>query len=311
MKNDFTIERLSETNFNKFHRLFCEVFDAKTSYDFLYKKYDTSYLGEELKYIGYLAFNQAKEAVSYCGIIPFLFEIENQKYIGAHSCDHMTRADARKQGLFVKLNTKADELTKKLGLDFIFGFPNQNNHPILVKYANWQIIDTMKVFEVPVRTLPLSSLSGRLPFLQKTYRSFLLNRIKNKISPTPIFRKDWNGIIRNKDFYDYKRYSENYTLQLKNGKVWFKIKGVMFVGDIEIVNKEKFTAFMDELKNLARLMGIHKIIFIGSSNLPESKLLSFSYQAITGNGVGIKLVNSKINIPFEKLRFTLGDYDTF
>jgi len=308
--NDFYFERLSEENFSKFYHLFCTVFDKKTPYDFLYKKYNTGYLGGGLKYVGFVAFNQNQEAVSYCGTIPFAFKINGQSYIGAHSCDHMTRSDARKKGLFVKLNDLSDALCEELGIDFVFGFPNQNNHPILVKYAQWEIIDTTQAFEIPVSGLPVSSLANRTSLLKNVYQKFVKNQLQSKLSQKPIER-NWNGIIRDDAFYSYKKYSPNYVVQLKNGKVWLKVKGVIFIGDLELNPSGDFQELLNELKKLAFQLGIRKIIFLASSNFPIVQQFAKHFTAKSGNGIGVKRLQKQEKIDLHQLQFTLGDYDTF
>ena len=308
---EYKIERLSEANFPKFHRLFCEVFEANTSFDFLYKKYDTTYLGGDFKYMGFLAMNKEGEAVSYCGTIPFALRIKGKSYMGAHSCDHMTRKDARKKGLFIKLNNCSDALCKQLGIAIVFGFPNQNNHPILVKYANWMIVDTTQVFEIPIKNLPISSIIQRTGLFQTYYSRYVKGKIRLKKSETYIDRKKWNGIMRDKAFYDYKSYTPNYTLQFNHGKVWLKVKGAIFIGDIVLSESSHFLNLMAELKNFARQIGVRKIIFIASSNLNITQLFAEHYIAKKGNGIGIKLLQEGLDIDMDQLHFTLGDYDTF
>lgn len=311
MKDKFTIERLSENNFDAFIQLFQTVFDTKTKRQFLIQKYDTSYLGTPYQHIGFLAFNQQGEAVSYCGCIPFLFELQGEKFIAAHSCDHMTRSDARGNGLFTKLNHKTDELVKELGISLVFGFPNQNNHPLLVKYGGWKIIDTTKVFTLPIKTIPLASIARRIPVFNQLYDLFISSKIKNKLAHKPVRNKHWQGIIRDNAFYTYKKYSKNYTLDFEHGKVWFKIKGALFIGDIFLDTENDFMPLINELKRFAMLIGVTKIIFITSSNTAIGQLFETILTPQQGNAIGMKILMDNAALDLNQLQFTLGDYDTF
>lgn len=308
--NDFYIERLNQENFSKFYRLFGEIFGTQTSYDFLLKKYDTRYLGAHLQYIGFLAFNAQGEAVSYCGVLPFAFRIDGKRYIGAHSCDHMTRTDARKKGVFVELNNRTDELCTQLGVAFVFGFPNQNNHPILVKYAQWVIIDTMQVFEIAVATAPFAAVANRVSWLESSYKRYSDSQLSAYLTEE-LLRREGNGIIRDRAFYRYKKYSANVVVQLENGKVWLKIKGALFIGDIELAPTGDFSILLTEIRRLAVRLGVRKIVFLSSTKLALTQQFSKHFAPKTGNAVGVKLLQPNLNLNLNQLQFTLGDYDTF
>lgn len=308
----YEIIRLSDATFDKFHKLYTEVFRKDISYDILYQKYDSSYLGDKFRYWGYLALNTNQEAIGYCGCIPFMFNIDQKTLIGAHSCDHMTREDARGRGVFVKLNEAADQICQDLGADFVFGFPNQNNEPILIKYANWKIIDTIQAFSIPVFTIPLKRISQNIPHVRKMSIQ-LENTILNRYirDDQTINRLQWNGIIRNKEYYEYKRYDNSLTLELNHGKAWIKMKQVMYIGDIELNQDSDFKHLIQELKTICRLAGIHKMVFLGSSKLETTQLFKQFYHAKDGNVFGIKQLNPDKKINFDRLRFTYGDYDSF
>lgn len=311
MNDKYQIQRLSDENFQLFYELFIDVFQSNISYRFLYNKYDTRYLGGDLRYLGYLAIDHKGKADSYCGCIPFKFLIKGKEYIGAHSCDHMTRKEARGQGLFVNLNNASDALCQRLNASFIFGFPNQNNHPILVKHAKWIVIDFMNAFSIPITTLPLSSAINRVSFLKGGYNKLSHSFMQEKKTDRFIAREDWAGIIRDKAFYKYKSFSQNNTYQFKHGLVWLKINGPMYIGDIQLNSSGNFLSLIAELKATARLIGVNKIIFLGSSDLELTKLFLANYKMIKGNGVGVKALQQNFKLNLTDLRFTYGDYDTF
>lgn len=311
MAPKYQLIRLSEDNFPLFHRLFCEVMDPQTTYQFLYDKYDTRYLGGDLRYLGYLALNEAGEAVSYSGAIPFRFQVGCKEHIGAHSCDHMTRSDARKQGLFVQLNDLADALCESLGIPFVFGFPNQNNQPILEKYAGWEIIDRMQVCRIPAAHIPWAAAAHKIPGLKAVHMAFAERRLRQKSSTMLISRAHWSGHLRNEYFYRYKCYSQHYSLKLKHGLAWVKAKTALYIGDLQLAEGSQLSDLIDELRGFARSMGLRELVWIGSSGLPETKALASEYPVIAGNAVGIKPLIKEQLPDLSTLCFTYGDYDTF
>lgn len=262
-------------------------------------------------YVGYLALNKAGVACSYCGGIPFKFNIKKQSFLGLHSCDHMTRKKDRGQGLFVKLNNKSDTLAYELGVDFVFGFPNQNNQPILEKYASWISINQMQVFEIRCSKFPLSSLVHKLGVGSVLFTRMLISRINQYVTEEIISPMSWDGIIRDDSFYSYKSYFENHLIEIKGVKIWFKIKGAVFIGDMEASSQESFNKALDEFKKILKWIGVRKIFFLCTSNSNAFKYFSQSHKASLGNVVGAKILNKAMRIKFEDLRFTLADYDTF
>lgn len=307
------IEQLDEENFPLFHRLFNAVFKQKHPLSWLLRKYDTSYLGIKGPYLGCLAINEAGEAVSYCGHIPFQFEVNGQQFIGAHSCDHMTLEAYRGQGLFQLLNTKAEELVLAANISLIFGFPNQNNHPILVKHAGWGIIDTMQAFVFSVNTLPLAGILTKSSWLNRLYQ--LWSKRCMASYPTcdhQISSVKGAGLLRDEAFFTYKwAFRQSEVLAFKNGSVWLHLSGLMAIGDIELRPTGTLEGLIEELKKLAQKLMISRITFLCSSYHPLVSGLSEITPPVMGNGVGLKYLSKDHLGALPPLLFTYGDYDTF
>lgn len=307
------IEQLNDGNFPQFHQLFNTVFKHSYSLDWLKRKYDTAYLGISGQYLGCLAINEANEAVSYCGHIPFRFAVNNNQFLGAHSCDHMTLKAYRGKGLFQLLNTKAEELVVAAGIPLIFGFPNQNNHPILVRRAQWEIIDTMQAFVFKVKTLPLAGVmhkSKLLSYLYQSWRNYCL--VKYRTGQETLSSVSTKGQVRDKAFYNYKsNFRKSEILRFANGKAWLHLSGHMAVGDLVVNEGGTLEGLMAELKQLAKSLMISSITFLCSSHHPLVESLSQLTTPVDGNGVGIKYMNKEQLDQLPPLLFTYGDYDTF
>lgn len=303
---EFQFERLGVSNFSKFHQLFIEVFDSNKSELYLRKKYDTKYLGEEFSYLGYLALNQQGEAVSFVGVIPYEFVFRERKIIAGHSCDHMTRSDARNRGLFTLLNHKLDKLLESVNIRMIYGFPNQNNGPILFKSAGWKKLDQMKVFEWKTGVLPISSLLKRNRWSKAQYIKWSSRRINTILSDQPV-HGNRQGISRSESFYGYKTFNSTYRVKLNSGRLWFRLDGAMLIGDMEVHGN--YVSFLREVHDLARSLGVWKVVYCCSSRASICKELTTYQTPFDGNVVGYKGLGEEIS--FSDAIFTMGDYDTF
>lgn len=307
------LAQLDDENFPLFHRLFNTVFKQKHPVDWLLRKYNTSYLGITQRYLGYLAINEAGEAVSYCGHIPFQFEVKGQQFLGAHSCDHMTLEAYRGQGLFQLLNTKAEALVLAADISLIFGFPNQNNHPILVKHAGWEIIDTMQAFVFSVNTLPLAGILSKRSWLNRFYQLWCKRCMAfYQTHHQPISSVKGAGLLRDEAFFSYKRaFRKSEVLAFENGRVWLHLSSQLAIGDLELRSTGTLDGLIEELKKLAQKLMISRITFLCSSYHPLVSGLSAIIPPVMGNGVGLKYLNKDQVGKLPPLLFAYGDYDTF
>ncbi|MEL7222153.1 MAG: GNAT family N-acetyltransferase [Bacteroidota bacterium] len=310
---DIRVKQLSDENFKQFHELFNTVFGHSYTVNWLKRKYDTAYLGISGQYLGCLAINEANRAVSYCGHIPFRFQVGDKYFLGAHSCDHMTLEAYRGKGLFQLLNTRAEALVIAAGIPLIFGFPNQNNHPILVRRAQWEIIDTMQAFVFKVRTLPLAGLLLKNKYSSAIYQSWRKYCLRNQSSLTSAFSSVENvGQVRDEAFYTYKQnFRQSELMTFNNGKVWLHLSGHLAIGDMLVNDQGTLAGLLSELKQLAQKLMISRITFLCSSYHPLVPEISKSTKAVVGNGVGVKYMDKEQLGQLPSLLFTYGDYDTF
>jgi GNAT superfamily N-acetyltransferase len=307
---NYHIEKISQENFVLFHELFEAVFNVKIPLDTLVKKYDTQYLGPSFEHLGFIAFNSAGEAVSYYGVIPCKVQVDGMIYMAAQSCDTMTRADYRGQQLIVRLQRMTIARCREVGLTLLFAFANQNSLKVFTKHG-WTQIDTTQVFQIDVITFPLSAILYRIPILKNLYSKYFKRRTKSRLSYIPIQTNSHSSILRDQAFHQYKSYSTTYTLLFDNAKVWVKLKGSLFIGDIAMVDGGEFNLLIDELKVFAFRIGIRKIFFIASSTLTITKLFREYYHPIDGHGVVALVLDKNSKVDIHKLRFTYGDFDTF
>ena len=301
--NDITFKRLSNDNFILFYNLFKNVFGSKLSYNQLLLKYCPNHIAQDLHFLGYMAIHENK-AVSYCGSIIANFMIDEVETLGAHSCDHMTRSSYRGNGLFAKLNEMMETLLIDRNISFVYGFPNQNNAPILIGKAGWMVKNQMLVYEFNVVTFPLRKLLNR--FLKRFKNIFI-----SSDDYPHVLNEQNNTIIRNQGNFDYKKSTGAGTKKINNILIWFKNNGDLFIGDIFPKQAILDIDYINDIKRFAFLSGFSKMVFIVSTNHKLNDLLKNNYKSIKGNVVGFKQLIGDIEISFESISFTYADYDTF
>lgn len=308
---DFTYKRLTEDLLGDLQTIFKVVFKKHLSIDYIKQKYDNSlYNG---KYLGFLAFNIENEPIGFHGGTFYQMEYQGQTFTVAQGGDSMTDPRYQGKGLFTKLGEITQALAKEEGILFIYGFPNQNSYPGYIKKLDWQFTGNMKCYTIPVSTFPFEAIFRKMKltsfynlFTKSVFKKHLA---KEKMLPSTVIDNEYGGVKRDERFYNYKSYSDNYVLTFNGCKVWIKVNGAILVGDIENKSEEVKYAVLQNLKSLARKIGVRKIIFQGSPGTHIDEFLSKKHTSIETFPIGY--YDIKTPVPFDKLRFTYGDLDTF
>src|SRR3569833_524171 len=119
------------------------------------KKYDTGFTGQA--YLSFIAYTTDGTPAAYYGVIPCFISYGDKMLLSAQSADTMTHPLHRKKGLFVLLARQTYDLCREVGVQLLFGFPNQNSYHIFVNSLGWTATDQLQLFVVPVKkTLPFS-----------------------------------------------------------------------------------------------------------------------------------------------------------
>ena len=135
-------------------------------------------------------------------------------------------------------------------------------------------------------------------------------RVDTVISASVFLEEGVVSANRNNDYYDYKSFTNNFTIKIDDTVFWIKIKNGLLIGDVEIKSIEKFETALNTLKTLASRNGITEIIFQASPNTLLAKIMETRCnEKFDSWVVGFK--NFTSDFPLEKLKFTFGDLDTF
>jgi len=312
--SDYRIERINERSFGAIRELYQKSFGLEVSEDELKKKYDTSAFGEQ--FVGFLAYHELlNEPAAYYGVFPLQFFQDGKSYLVAQSGDTMTAPNHQKKGLFIQLATKTYELAKDLGVDFVFGFPNENSLPGFKRKLNWQFYDTMYDFQFITSGLPLLQLASKKKLFKPIY-SWCTHSSFSKISFNYDSRTalQWSpGLKRDTAFFEYKKNRNVQLVQLNGFSMAIKAENHLYIGEVSQFENEKLPFFIETIKQLGRKFYSRKVVLTLSKNHWLFSLLSESVQPKASLPIGFLPLNVEKceSIDFSKIIFSRLDYDTF
>lgn len=308
---DVVIRELDSENLVDLIPLYREVFGKKTDRAYLEAKYDTSYLGTPL--FGHLAYDPGGRPVAFHGAVPFRLELDGLPFIGAQYGDAMTLREAAGQGLFTRLGRLTDERLLDFGIQFIYGFPNQNSEYGYLNKLDWQEVHRMRCYTIPVVTVPLEKLSRTVsagPAYQQRIRDRLAGHIRPGLElPNSVAGAGVVCSRRDRAFFSYKSFTNNFVIEVAGVAMWIKTEGGLLIGDMELRPEARILAAVAELKRLARSHGITKITYQASPGTEIETIFARHFDGFDSWVLGGKSFDREI--PIESLRCTYGDLDTF
>ena len=306
----YSVERLTAANIGRLVYLYKEVFNQKITVNFLLQKYDTKIFGTE--FIGFIALTQSNLPMAFYGVIPCLVQWEGKVILAAQSSDTMTHPNFQRQGLFHTLAMKTYALAKENGIQFIFGFPNQNSYPGFVK-LQWQFTtNALQLFKLNTGIPGFGKLMSRIPILKQVYNQYVRRMLGvHNFQFIEVFQPDFTyGIKHDSLFLDYKGYHKTYFKKIENGLLWLKVEGKLHIGFAKLKNSPTPIFFIRKLKWLAISLGCKEVVLMTSKNSELYNLLSQHVQPSDAFPVGFYNLSHE-PFAFEKMHFEYCDLDIF
>jgi hypothetical protein len=305
--DEFFIERLSAGNLLQVKKLYELTYSKKMEMASLLGKYNTRQFGAE--WLGFLAFTRDHTPAAFYGLVPCHFSINNEKFLAAQSVDTMTHHNHRKKGLFQLLAEKTYALARSEGIQFIFGFPNQNSYPGFVK-LNWKFLATpMQLFIIRGSSLPVAAFLLKIPGLKNLYQKFVSNNFPNANASGHLSNE--HGVIRDALFFGHKnQYTQTITNQEGGCFFWMKNDGALKIGLVSCDEKVNSELIANSLTKVATKLGCRSIILMTSHNSRIFKKLSKTVTPRDTFPIGFyNLTDRKID--FELATFDYCDIDIF
>ena len=308
---EYRIERLNKEKIKDLENLHEAVYSKNPAKDYYEKKYDTSYT--KVEYVGFIAYQISGKPIAYYGVIPCFIEWNNEKYLAAQSADTMTHPDHRYKGMFSDLSNKAFELCRQLNINLVFGFPNQNSYHGAIKLG-WKMTECMDFFQINIESIPFRSISNKIKFLQIPYnlwRKQVFSKYQKEISgvENSVINEGFAGVMRNEDFKKYKSYNQTIILEIESVKIWMKDSDVLIIGDINGATENNFNHVIEELKLIAKKLGLKQIHFHCSPGTSLHQFFTGICDPVPSFPVLFQDFGSAV--PLEKIKFTFADIDIF
>lgn len=308
---DYQIKRISNDSLKDISFLYGEVSNLHFPIEFFEKKFSTQHTGK--RDIGFIAYDNENKPAAYYGVFPCIIEYDKIRLVAAQSGDTMTHPKHQGKGLFTRLAKMTYELAEKEGIKFIFGFPNKNSYPGFIRKLGWIHKENMRTYIFNINTLPIIKAAKKfnLNVFYRFYSMVIFNKYISKSTSfnNSVINSDNGGVLHDDPFFNYKTYSENFIIELEGVKMWIKLDGKLWIGDVERTSIEKFNKALRRLRKLCFLAGCTQILWNLSPNSYWDILLSKEHSYKEGLPIGFMDFESKIN--FEKIKFTGGDFDTF
>ena len=308
---EYSVVRLSKNNLKDLAKLHAEVYNDAVSNIYFQMKYDTAYTG--IENAGFIVYNKDGQPVAYYGVIPCFIQYKKEIILAAQSADTMTHPKHRYKGMFVELSHRTFDLCRELGIRLIFGFPNQNSYHGAVKKLGWKMTETLACFTIPVKSLPIQSVLSKLKLssLYKRYCNLILHNKSINCQGTlnSVVSNGFAGVARSTEYLNYKTYSSTKVIQISGSRIWISIKHVLLIGDMEDVNEKNFDMVINQLKKIAKRLGLRQIQFHCSPETSLYKLFITKHCPTSSFPVLFQDLGS--SIPPEKIKFTFADIDIF
>lgn len=308
----YRFEKLTEANISDLKIIYKAVFGNDYCVAEIKRKFDTSYLG--VKYFGHIAYYD-NLPVAFHGAVPFQMRYRNKLELAAQYGDAMTLRSHTGKGLFTRLGEMTDKQLQEAGITFVWGFPNQNSEYGYLHNLKWNYAERMKGFKIRASRFPLEKIARKteltsVVFDKKVTAAFKKYKTNTFLQGTVILNDDAVTINRDNEYYQYKSFTNNFMIEIKETLFWIKIKNGLLIGDVSINSIEKFDEALQILKQISSKNGIDNIIFQASPDTQLSKMMEErADEKFDSWIVGFKRFSTEF--PLEKLKFTFGDLDTF
>ena len=89
--------------------------------------------------------------VAFYTVMPVRLRLGGEAVLAAQSMDTMTHPDYRGRGLFLKLAKACYDLAASIGVEVLYGFPNDNSYPGFIRRLNWDHTGDISQWIRPIR----------------------------------------------------------------------------------------------------------------------------------------------------------------
>lgn len=306
---NFTFERLSYANIHHLTPLYFALYKKRLTVSYFQKKYNTSHLTPSL--FGYFAFHNGM-AAGFTGMIPYELTYNGRTELAVQSLDSMTHPLYMKRGLFKILMEKVYEDLFAENISFIWGFPNDGSIKSATKKLNWLPTVPMNGYCIPVMNRYISFAKRRANHM--FYGENVLSGIFEKclvyeFPAHSLAACDYVTTVRDQSYFNYKKFGGSILIKMSGVKIWLKLNGSIFIGDMDNVSASELKQLMPFIIAKAEKCGATNIYF----QTHAGSQIDNSFAAHYPHFASWKILYHNLcsAFPLEKIGVTFGDLDSF
>jgi len=264
--------------------------------------------------LGFIAYSSSGEPAAFYGVYSQPMILDGVEILAAQSGDTMTHKNHTGKGLFIKLAKMTFQLAKEMGVNFVFGFPNNNSYPGFIKKLEWNCPYKLHEYKLKISTLPLCKLAKKVNLFSPVYtiyRKFVFSLLSKKgdLFDSSVIEKGVGGVNRSSKYFNYKTFNGAFLIKVEACSVWLKTDGFMFIGDLQRKENMNYSNLISKLKNICFWSGIDTLIFQTSPNSFLDVQLTEFLTPTEAFYMGYLNLNNKYRP--EDFKFVFADVDTF
>lgn len=303
-------EQMNETHIEAFQRLIYQVYKKNVSAETIRNKYN-SFIDDK-EWIAILAF-AGDEPVAFAGniITPMIYK--GQRVLSGHLVDSMTSPTFMAKGLYTSIVNKNIELLQKRGVQFIWGYANQNSEAAVTKKLNFVFQHRFTAFGFDKGESFLSKVRTKINYQAAQKRTM---RVLNRFEQTEAFK---GSLVSNEELVTIDKTPAYMQYKFKGGskvylidgvKFWINVKTHLLIGDIEYEEKAQLEKAMKTFLDLVIKHQLGKVYFHAIEPSEIGEVLK-SFGASTVNSWSLCYRNLSCDFPLEQFVVSFGDIDTF
>lgn len=201
---------------------------------------------------GYVALREDGSAAAYYGVFPMPLQLEGKTIRAAQSGATMTAPQDQGKGLFTRLAKHTYDDAAREGYAFVFGFPNTQSYPGLVRNLGWSHHRTMTSYFLSAKPPRKLKKYSQLRDMLQTAKARALDV---EFLETSCSQADRGRALRDSTFISTKEANTLY-IETDSFVVYAKIGGRVFmVGDIVERERGSFSAALETVQELAAISG--------------------------------------------------------
>jgi hypothetical protein len=300
-------ERLTFENLHHVATLHRVVYGKQLSMAYLRAKYRP--MEPHTGLFGTLAFIENKP-IGFIGIIPQKLEYHGKQEWTGFVVDAMTLPTHRSWVLFSKLIQSNHQMLSAAGFASLCTNSVPQTAILYNPRIGWTASHQLNAYKIPVMNRNLAYVR------RKTLRFFNQNAqtiFRSFLSPATSFSsfesQDVVRVCRDESFLKYKEENGSFFATHKDGSIWLKQLGSLYIGEVMIRSNQEFESLMQWLIPLARKAGAPEIIFQTSPGSLTDACFAKKHTAFPSWTLGYFNLSSEF--PLDKIRMTIGDFDTF